>query len=211
MASSVGSTSSTSHCSTVNLRSTAGWRQSVAASQPSRIGGDLRMTEDRIANTAQQEYWNTVAGPRWVGFGGLVERCVRAVNDLLLARSAVIPGESVLEISCGTGAATVPFAEAVGERGRVVGVDISEPMLGRRPPTHRRKRARQHLAGAGRCAGPPLRRRPLRSDCLALWRHVFCRSGRSVQQSSTCGYLRRDWAVAYVLSVGDRSRRMAIG
>ena len=87
------------------------------------------MTEDRIANTAQQEYWNTVAGPRWVGFGGLVERCVRAVNDLLLARSAVIPGESVLEISCGTGAATVPFAEAVGERGRVVGVDISEPML----------------------------------------------------------------------------------
>jgi len=90
------------------------------------------MTEDRIANTAQQEYWNTVAGPRWVGFGGLVERCVRAVNDLLLARSAVIPGESVLEISCGTGAATVPFAEAVGERGRVVGVDISEPMLGAR-------------------------------------------------------------------------------
>jgi SAM-dependent methyltransferase len=54
---------------------------------------------------------------------------VRAVNDLLLARSGVMAGESVLEIGCGTGAATVPFAEAVGERGRVVGVDISEPML----------------------------------------------------------------------------------
>ena len=35
----------------------------------------------------------------------------------------------MLEIGCGTGAATVPFAEAVGERGRVVGVDISGPML----------------------------------------------------------------------------------
>ena len=32
-------------------------------------------------------------------------------------------------IRCGTGAATVPFAQAVGEHGRVVGVDISEPML----------------------------------------------------------------------------------
>lgn len=87
------------------------------------------MSENNTANAAQQEYWNTVAGPRWVGLGGFVERRVQAVNDLLLARSAVVQGERVLEIGCGTGAATVPFAEAVGERGRVVGIDISEPML----------------------------------------------------------------------------------
>ena len=87
------------------------------------------MTENTIANTAQHEYWNTVAGPRWVGLDGFVERRVRAVNDLLLARAALAAGESVLEIGCGTGAATVPFAETVGEHGRVVGVDISEPML----------------------------------------------------------------------------------
>jgi SAM-dependent methyltransferase len=87
------------------------------------------MSEQRAANAAQQEYWNTVAGPRWVGLGGFVERRVQKVNDLLLARSGVAPGERVLEVGCGTGAATAPFAEAVGERGRVVGVDISEPML----------------------------------------------------------------------------------
>ena len=87
------------------------------------------MTESIIANTAQHEYWNTVAGPRWVALGGFVERRVSAVNDLLLARSAVAAGENVLKIGCGTGAATVPFAEAVGKRGRVVCVDISEPML----------------------------------------------------------------------------------
>jgi len=87
------------------------------------------MSENKAANAAQQEYWNTVAGPRWVGLGGFVERRVQAVNDLLLARSAVASGERVLEIGCGTGAATIPFAEAVGERGRVVGIDISEPML----------------------------------------------------------------------------------
>ena len=98
------------------------------------------MTESGIANTAQHEYWNNVAGPRWVGLGGFVERRVRAVNDLLLTRSAVMPGESVLEVGCGTGAATVPFAEAVGERGRVVGVDRSEPMLAS---------ARQRVAASG--------------------------------------------------------------
>ncbi len=98
------------------------------------------MSESNIANTAQHEYWNTVAGPRWVGLGGFVERRIRAVNDLLLARSAVAPGESLLEIGCGTGAATVPFAEAVGPSGRVVGVDICEPMLAG---------ARQRIAESG--------------------------------------------------------------
>ena len=98
------------------------------------------MRERNTANTAQHEYWNTVAGPRWVGLGGFVERRVRGVNDLLLARSAVAVDESVLEIGCGTGAATVPFAEAVGERGRVVGADISEPMLAG---------ARQRIAESG--------------------------------------------------------------
>src|SRR5437016_11368875 len=87
------------------------------------------MTETSIANTAQHEYWNTVAGPRWVGLDGFVERRIGAVNELLLGRSRVRSGENVIEIGCGTGAATVPFAEAVGPEGRVVGVDLSLPML----------------------------------------------------------------------------------
>src|SRR4029077_19098632 len=49
---------------------------------------------------------------------------------LLLARLGDIAGQSVLEIGCGTGAVTLPLAQAVGEHGRVVAVDISEPMLG---------------------------------------------------------------------------------
>lgn len=87
------------------------------------------MTENTAANAAQQEYWNTIAGPRWVGLAGSTERRVRAVNDLLLARSEAASGEKVIEIGCGTGAATVPLAKAVGERGEVLGVDIAEPML----------------------------------------------------------------------------------
>jgi SAM-dependent methyltransferase len=86
------------------------------------------MTE--ASNAAQREYWNKIAGPRWVELEGAVERRVAGVNDLLLARAAPAPGENVLEIGCGTGATTLPLAAAVGPRGRVVAADISEPMLG---------------------------------------------------------------------------------
>jgi SAM-dependent methyltransferase len=82
-----------------------------------------------MPNAAQQEYWNTVAGPRWVSFAGAVESRVREANDLLLTRAAPLPGEQVLEVGCGTGATTVPLAAAVGERGHVLGIDIAEPML----------------------------------------------------------------------------------
>ena len=82
------------------------------------------------ANAAQRRYWNTVAGPRWVASPGFRERRNRESLALLLARLGLRGGESVLEIGCGTGALTHPLAEVVGERGRVVAVDISEPMLG---------------------------------------------------------------------------------
>jgi SAM-dependent methyltransferase len=98
------------------------------------------MAEEAIANTAQREYWNTVAGPRWVGLEGFVERRVRAVNELLLARSGATTGERALEIGCGTGAFTVPLAEAVGAPGAVTGADISSAMLAG---------ARKRLASAG--------------------------------------------------------------
>jgi len=82
------------------------------------------------ANAAQRRYWNTVAGPRWVASPGFRERRNQESLGLLMARLGLGGGESVLEIGCGTGALTLPLAEAVGEQGRVVAVDISEPMLG---------------------------------------------------------------------------------
>jgi len=84
------------------------------------------------ANAAMRRYWNTVAGPRWVASPGFRERRNQESLALLLARLGLAGGESVLEIGCGTGALTLPLAEVVGEHGRVVAVDISEPMLGPR-------------------------------------------------------------------------------
>jgi SAM-dependent methyltransferase len=100
-----------------------------------------KMTEQvPDANEAQRRYWNTVAGPRWVASPGFRERRNQESLALLLDCLRLSGGESVLEIGCGTGAVTLPIAKAVGERGRVVAVDISEPMLGV---------ARQHVAEAG--------------------------------------------------------------
>ena len=82
------------------------------------------------ANAAQRRYWNTVAGPRWVAAPGFRERRNQESTALLLARLGITGGENVLEIGCGTGALTVPLAAAVGDHGRLVAVDISEPMLG---------------------------------------------------------------------------------
>lgn len=87
------------------------------------------VTEARDPNEAQRDYWNRVAGPRWVASPGFRERRNQESLGLLLSSLRLKGGESVLEIGCGTGAITIPVAEAVGEHGRVVAVDISEPML----------------------------------------------------------------------------------
>ncbi len=91
-------------------------------------------------NDAQRRYWNEVGGPRWVAGQGFREGRNQESLALLLDRLRLVGGEHVLEIGCGTAAVTLPLAQAVGERGRVVAVDISEPML---------EVARQRVAESG--------------------------------------------------------------
>ncbi len=100
------------------------------------------------ANEAMRHYWNTVAGPRWVASPGFRERRNQESLALLLDSLRLTGGENVLEIGCGTGAVTLPLAEAVGEHGRVVAVDISEPMLEVRTAARRRERRAQRHAAA---------------------------------------------------------------
>jgi SAM-dependent methyltransferase len=89
------------------------------------------MAEEALdANAGQRRYWNTVAGPRWAASPGLRERRNAESLALLLARLGLAGGESVLEIGCGAGALTLPLAAAIGDKGRLVAVDIAEPMLG---------------------------------------------------------------------------------
>jgi len=88
------------------------------------------MAEETVANTAMQQYWNEVAGPRWVARAQIQESRNLEVAHILQDVAAPKPGERVLDIGCGTGATTIPFAAAVAPGGSVTGADISEPMLG---------------------------------------------------------------------------------
>src|SRR5262249_21344546 len=70
-----------------------------------------------------------VAGPRWVGRQGLQEARNVEMLAMLLEAAHAVPGEQVLDVGCGTGVTTEPYARAVAPGGGVTGVDISQPML----------------------------------------------------------------------------------
>src|SRR6195256_6760036 len=82
------------------------------------------------ANAEMRQYWNEVAGPRWVSRAEIQEARNIEVAQLLLAEAHATPGERVLDVGCGPGATALPLAAAVGPSGHVTGIDIAEPMLG---------------------------------------------------------------------------------
>ena len=86
--------------------------------------------EERFgANAQQAEYWNSEAGEKWVEFDAQMDRLLQPMTEQLVERSGISPGYSVLDIGCGAGSSTAHFAEIVGTTGRIVGLDISEPLL----------------------------------------------------------------------------------
>lgn len=77
----------------------------------------------------QAAHWNGAAGQAWVEGQALMDRVLQPYEDRLV--EAVPPGfdGSVLDVGCGTGSTTLAYARRLGRGGRVVGLDISEPML----------------------------------------------------------------------------------
>lgn len=58
-------------------------------------------------------------------------RQLAPAQQRLLALAALMPGERVLDVACGTGLVTFPAARAVGRGGAVHATDISEAMVSR--------------------------------------------------------------------------------
>lgn len=87
------------------------------------------MSDASTANADMRRYWNEIAGPRWVGRLGVQEARNVEVTEMLLDAARLAPGERVLDVGCGPGATTLPYAAAVGPSGHVTGIDISQPML----------------------------------------------------------------------------------
>jgi len=81
------------------------------------------------ANEDQIRFWNEKGGQSWVELQQRMDTNLSNIHAAVLAAAAPQAGESVLDIGCGTGTTSLALADAVGPTGRVLGVDISEPML----------------------------------------------------------------------------------
>lgn len=80
-------------------------------------------------NTEQIADWNGEQGRRWAVYQQRIDRMIEPFAQATLQAAAAAPGEQVLDIGCGCGGSTLALAQAVAPGGRVLGVDISRPML----------------------------------------------------------------------------------
>ena len=88
--------------------------------------------------SSQAEYWNDAGGVSWVTGQAQLDAQLAPFGTLAIEAAAIQPGEAVLDVGCGCGATTEELAALVGSSGRIVGLDVSAPML---------ERARERLSG----------------------------------------------------------------
>src|SRR5579864_7079512 len=89
------------------------------------------MTPAQAFNADQRERWNGIDGEYWTSHQDRLDRTLAPVSAPLLAFAAPRAGSTVIDAGCGCGATTIELARAVGPSGRIIGLDISEPMLER--------------------------------------------------------------------------------
>src|SRR3978361_627717 len=82
-------------------------------------------------NADQIAYWNGPGGQHWADRQQTQDILLTPVSEILIDRAGAQPGNRIVDVGCGCGATTVALAAKVGPSGRVVGIDISAPMLAR--------------------------------------------------------------------------------
>jgi SAM-dependent methyltransferase len=90
-----------------------------------------------MANEKESKRWNDA---QWVAAWPERERLTEALTPHLLKAAAAQPGQRVCDIGSGGGAQTIALSGAVGPSGRVVGFDLSGPLV---------ELARERAAAAG--------------------------------------------------------------
>lgn len=80
-------------------------------------------------NAAQVAHWNEVVGSIWVEMRDPMDRQLAPLGRAAMSALAPSPGETVLDIGCGSGQTTRELTLAVQPGGRVTGIDLSAPLL----------------------------------------------------------------------------------
>lgn len=86
------------------------------------------MTGATEANRDQIEWWER-DGAHWVEEADRYDSMTRGFFDVLFDAVSLQPGERVLDIGCGAGSTSFFAAQQVEPDGKVLGVDISPPLL----------------------------------------------------------------------------------
>jgi len=81
------------------------------------------------ANEDQIAEWNGALGHGWAAMQKEIDGIVGPFGEEALKAAAARSGERVVDIGCGCGDTSIRLARSVGERGSVLGVDVSRPML----------------------------------------------------------------------------------
>lgn len=81
--------------------------------------------EPSLQRRVQRYGWDLAAA----AYEPLWQAQLAPAHEALMASAALLPGEHVLDIACGTGLIALRAARAVGPGGQVVGVDLSERMV----------------------------------------------------------------------------------
>ena len=88
------------------------------------------MTEaNNTANAEQLEYWNGEAGERWAKEDDMMARLLAPIASDLIEHASPEGCHSAIDIGCGGGSQSLLLAERLGPEARVLGVDISGPLL----------------------------------------------------------------------------------
>ena len=82
-------------------------------------------------NADQIAFWNGPGGQHWVKRQEVQDTVLAPIAAVALARAAVRSGERVVDIGCGCGATAIELGGLVAPGGKVLGVDVSAPMLRR--------------------------------------------------------------------------------
>lgn len=80
-------------------------------------------------NAAQIADWNGAVGQRWAAEQAKLDALIRPFGEAVLAAAKASPGDRALDIGCGCGETSIALAKAFGPAGKVLGVDVSAPML----------------------------------------------------------------------------------
>src|SRR5271166_2516713 len=87
------------------------------------------MSDTATIAQQQRDLWNSPATRRWATEQARIDRVFAGFTEAALKAAAAKPGESVLDIGCGTGSTLLRLAESVGPSGSALGIDISAQQL----------------------------------------------------------------------------------